>query len=800
MAEIDELVVKISGDIKELQASLDKAQALAKKAGANIGDDIDKGGKKATSALSALGGAAQVAGGVLVAAGIGKALSAIAAAGRQAAQDYLEFSKAVGEVNSILPKNAKLTDSATNSFIRFAAEFGSTSQGQAKAYYNIVSAGISDQTQALNLLNQANKAAVAGVTDVETAVGALTQVLNVYGSEGLTASEASDILFRTVQQGVTTFSQLQASLGNVIGFAKTAGLGFDEVAGAVGFLTTKGIEGARATTALRGAIVALSAPTDAAKKAAEELGVELGSAALKNNGFEATIKSVVEATGGQLDQVRRLIPEIEGANAIAAIASGDFQNFSDALRGTAQAAGATSDAFREVEETAGFQFDKLVSTLRAIPQLFTNINNEGITDLLITLNETLPSAIEGTLRGFAFLATGVEVVVDSFDALGKTIGTVTGAYFNFTEALASAAKLDFSGAVNKASATIDAFTDQVKENNEEIEKDGAFGSLAIGLEQAANEVSKLGMGLSDLGENRVPAALGGLESLNSGLQTTKSELTDAQKKAQEFALALAGEGEDGQQTGEERLELLRAELEAELLTREEFNQLQLDALRQKFDEERSILEQARADQLVTEEQHTEAVIALEKLQAAEAMKIQKEQEKFKDQQRQLELRQTQNLLGNISLLTRSSAKELVAIGKAAGIANATISTYEAANQALAQGGPFLGPALATSIIIKGLANVAQIASQGAGLQRGIDSVPGIGSRDNFPAVLAPGERVVPTETNKDLTEFLRQQSSEPRQVVVNLNVEGNFFESDDANIKLIERIQDTLKNTGLELT
>jgi len=39
-------------------------------------------------------------------------------------------------------------------------------------------------------------------------------------------------------------------------------------------------------------------------------------------------------------------------------------------------------------------------------------------------------------------------------------------------------------------------------------------------------------------------------------------------------------------------------------------------------------------------------------------------------------------------------------------------------------------------------------------------VPGIGTADNFPATLAPQERVVTAEQNQDLTEFLAENQGQ----------------------------------------
>lgn len=69
----------------------------------------------------------------------------------------------------------------------------------------------------------------------------------------------------------------------------------------------------------------------------------------------------------------------------------------------------------------------------------------------------------------------------------------------------------------------------------------------------------------------------------------------------------------------------------------------------------------------------------------------------------------QSTMQFISTLASSENSELAAIGKAAAITSATISTYEAANKALASAPPPFSFALAAATIAAGLANVATIA-------------------------------------------------------------------------------------------
>jgi hypothetical protein len=116
--------------------------------------------------------------------------------------------------------------------------------------------------------------------------------------------------------------------------------------------------------------------------------------------------------------------------------------------------------------------------------------------------------------------------------------------------------------------------------------------------------------------------------------------------------------------------------------------------------------------------------------------------------------------------------------------------------ALASSPPPFNFIQAAAVTAAGIANVAKIA--GTPLQTGIDSVPGIGNRDNFPAILAPGERVVPRETNKDLKEFL-DNGQQGGGVNVTISIQGDYFESPDADQRLLERIQRGILQTGFKL-
>ena len=94
------------------------------------------------------------------------------------------------------------------------------------------------------------------------------------------------------------------------------------------------------------------------------------------------------------------------------------------------------------------------------------------------------------------------------------------------------------------------------------------------------------------------------------------------------------------------------------------------------------------------------------------------QTKIEQAKNQALLVSTSDFFGNMAVLSQSGNKKMAAIGKAAAIAQATISTYDSANKAYAAlaGIPIMGPALgaaaAGAAIAAGLANVANIAGIG----------------------------------------------------------------------------------------
>jgi len=138
-------------------------------------------------------------------------------------------------------------------------------------------------------------------------------------------------------------------------------------------------------------------------------------------------------------------------------------------------------------------------------------------------------------------------------------------------------------------------------------------------------------------------------------------------------------------------------------------------------------------------------------------------------------------LSQIASLESSNNKALVVAGKAAGIAKATISTFQGATEALKLG-PFLGPPLAAAIKVAGFANIAKIAgvklAKGgfAEFQAGGRVSGGVPNVDSVPALLQRGEFVAPAKSADDIIDArARELSGSGQAIDVNINFNEEEF-------------------------
>lgn len=209
---------------------------------------------------------------------------------------------------------------------------------------------------------------------------------------------------------------------------------------------------------------------------------------------------------------------------------------------------------------------------------------------------------------------------------------------------------------------------------------------------------------------------------------------------------------------------LNKELKAELITDE-------------FEKKRELIRQQFKAEKKMALQHDDTLEKLNKANQKRMGEIDKAEQNFR-------LSQAANFAGNMASAAATFAGQRSDAYRVLAHSQALISTYLAANIALASAPPPFNFILAAGVVAAGLANVQKINNAANQAHGGIDNVP---RESTF--LLQRGERVIQPEQNRDLTNFLAGQGGggEGGSGNFNLHIEnfnGNW--NDEATDSLIE--------------
>ena len=253
---------------------------------------------------------------------IKKAITSVISTGR-------EFEAEWANVTTMISDASVNTEEMKNQLIGLSPVLGSTTE-LAKGMYQILSASV-EPAKAIMFLGEAAKSAQAGVTDVFTAVDALTTVINAYGMEAEDVTRVSDVMFQTVMRGKLTYEGLASTLGTIVPIASKVGVGLAEVSAAMSTLTRQGVDVNTTVVQLRQIMVSVLKPKKQAAEMAKKLGLEFNSAALRAKGLSKFLADVQEKTKGNVDQVTMLFGNVRALTGVFGLAGEGAAGFAKDL-------------------------------------------------------------------------------------------------------------------------------------------------------------------------------------------------------------------------------------------------------------------------------------------------------------------------------------------------------------------------------------------------------------------------------------------------------------------------------------
>ncbi|RLD18804.1 MAG: phage tail tape measure protein [Bacteroidetes bacterium] len=419
---LGKLFVEIGADTSGLEKSLDGAEKQVnkfsnsvKKTGAAIGAGMSKAGKGLTTGVTL----------PLAAAGAGfVALSSKAA----------NFENQMNEVFTLLPGISQTAmDAMSADVLAFSKEMGVLPSETVPALYQAISAGVPKEN-VFDFMTIASKASIAGVTELETTVDGITSVVNKYGSDVVSAREASDLMFTAVKLGKTNFEELSKSLFNVTPTAANLGVEFGTVTAALASMTAQGTPTTVATTQLRQMLVELSKQgTTTSETFKNVAGVGFKEYIAQGGNVQGALKLIEQAASDTGVGLQDMFGSVEAGNAALALTGKGAEGFANNIAAMAGSAGATEEAFTTMDKGASRSMEKLRAEFSAT---MIDIGNEFIPilkddllpvfrdDIAPLLKEVVVPAIKAVANAFSAMSPGMKKVTLVVVALVAALGPI----------------------------------------------------------------------------------------------------------------------------------------------------------------------------------------------------------------------------------------------------------------------------------------------------------------------------------------------------------------------------------------
>ena len=238
---------------------------------------------------------------------------------------------------------------------------GASGRALGRALFTAISTGFGEASP--TIVGAAAKLAAVGESadDVAETTQVLTGALNAFGFSAAQAEQIADKLQKTQQLGNVTNREVALNLGRVLGAAKSAGVGFDEMLASIALATQKGMTAEQTFTGLLGAIISLSSSAPEAQKMMSELGIVLHDNEGNFIGLEKAIKRVSEA-GLKVQDLRKVIPEKMARGFFLAI-SDSLDKYREFIAEVGDSGGALNAAMEERNRSVSRQFDRLMGNI-----------------------------------------------------------------------------------------------------------------------------------------------------------------------------------------------------------------------------------------------------------------------------------------------------------------------------------------------------------------------------------------------------------------------------------------------------
>lgn len=241
----------------------------------------------------------------------------------------------------------------------------------ADALYFLASAGLKSN-EVFPALEASAKAAATGLGSVAQVGSVVAAVLNAYAGSGMTATNVTDTLVAAVRESRAETDEFGQTLGRLLPISARAGITFGELAGSLASLSNIGLDVYEASTAMRAAIQAITAPGEKAANTMEAMGISSQHMldAIHQRGLlgalkylDTQIKANTDSESEYLRAFRDIVPNVRALTGVLGLTGSNLEHVQHIFKETTNAVGDSAEAFGVISKGPAFQFRQAINDL-----------------------------------------------------------------------------------------------------------------------------------------------------------------------------------------------------------------------------------------------------------------------------------------------------------------------------------------------------------------------------------------------------------------------------------------------------
>lgn len=429
------------------EAFMDKFQRdvkAAAKATLEIGDAGAKASDKVNTGLDSIEGNLKRLKSLLKTMAVGYAGKKIFNAVKENFEGAMAFQEEMAETFTLLPElSGQAREAMTEDVKKFAKDMKVLPENITPALYQAISASIPED-EVFGFLEEAQKAARGGKAELETSVDVLSSIINAYGSDVISVTEASDLMFTAVKKGKTNFNDMASNMYSVLPIARALDLPFKNVTASISTMTATGTQTAQATTQIGRFLSEISREGTRSSEIFQTVAGKTFKDFIAEGYNIQDVLTVMEAAAKKLNvEVKDLFSSDEAGKAASTLTS-SAGKFTEDLQAMEDSAGNTQEAFEIMNGTmaavvdgikakisvfkidvADNYFPQIEEAINKVDASFDRLDENGTLDSLAT---SIGNLVATVISQFDNIINNIDGIIDKIDSLASFIdGSLPGA-------------------------------------------------------------------------------------------------------------------------------------------------------------------------------------------------------------------------------------------------------------------------------------------------------------------------------------------------------------------------------------